>query len=124
MKVKSSKRLPNSFSDNPKLAIQNPKWAGLLGVVVAFALYGAAAEAQQPGKSFRIGFIDSSHASGMAVLVDALRQELSKLGWSEGKNITFEYRFAEEKLTACLSLQRNWYVSRSISSSQRLARWC
>ena len=24
-----------------------------------------------------------------------LRQELSKLGWTEGKNIAFEYRFAE-----------------------------
>ena len=33
----------------------------------------------------------------MAVLVDAFRQELSKLGWIEGKNITIEYRFAEQK---------------------------
>jgi putative ABC transport system substrate-binding protein len=29
--------------------------------------------------------------------VDAFRQELSKLGWIEGKNITIEYRFAEQK---------------------------
>ena len=35
--------------------------------------------------------------SGSAVLVDTLRQELSKLGWIEGKNITIEYRFAEQK---------------------------
>ena len=27
----------------------------------------------------------------------AFRQELSKLGWIEGKNITIEYRFAEQK---------------------------
>src|SRR5215468_7881745 len=54
-------------------------------------------EAQQPGKIARIGFLDSSTASGMAVLVDAFRQELSKLGWIEGKNITIEYRFAEQK---------------------------
>jgi ABC-type uncharacterized transport system substrate-binding protein len=33
----------------------------------------------------------------MAVLVDVFRQELSKLGWIEGKNITIEYRFAEQK---------------------------
>jgi len=33
----------------------------------------------------------------MAVLVDAFRQELRKLGWIEGKNIAFEYRFAEQK---------------------------
>jgi putative tryptophan/tyrosine transport system substrate-binding protein len=33
----------------------------------------------------------------MAVLVDAFRQELRKLGWIEGKNITVEYRFADQK---------------------------
>ena len=53
--------------------------------------------AQQTGKIVRIGFLDSSTASGMAGLLEAFRQELSKLGWIEGKNITFEYRFAEGK---------------------------
>ena len=62
-----------------------------------FALCSSA-EAQQPGKIFRIGFLDGSTASGSAVLVDAFRQELSKLGWIEGKNITIEYRFAEQKV--------------------------
>ncbi len=33
----------------------------------------------------------------MAVLIDAFRQELGKLGWIEGKNFTIEYRFAEGK---------------------------
>jgi putative ABC transport system substrate-binding protein len=55
------------------------------------------ADAQQPTKIPRIGFLDSSTASGSAVLVDAFRQELSKLGWIEGKNITIEYRSAENK---------------------------
>jgi putative ABC transport system substrate-binding protein len=55
------------------------------------------AQAQQTGKVFRIGFLDSSTASGSAGLVDAFRQELSKLGWMEGKNIAIEYRFAEQK---------------------------
>ena len=53
--------------------------------------------AQQPGKIFRIGLLDPSTAAGNTVLVDAFRQELSKLGWIEGKNIAFEYRFAEQK---------------------------
>src|SRR5438067_12759021 len=56
------------------------------------------AEAQQTGKVARIGFLDNSTASGSAVLLEAFRQELSKLGWIEGKNITIEYRFAEQKL--------------------------
>ena len=29
--------------------------------------------------------------------MDSFRQELSKLGWIEGKNIAIEYRFAEGK---------------------------
>jgi putative tryptophan/tyrosine transport system substrate-binding protein len=33
----------------------------------------------------------------MAVLVEAFRQELSKLGWVEEKNFSIEYRFAEQK---------------------------
>jgi|SRR5215813_9724383 len=64
-------------------------------IVVALSI---PAEAQQAAKVFRIGFLDSSTASGMAVLVDAFRQELSKLGWVEGKNIAIEYRFAEQKI--------------------------
>src|SRR5215510_6526676 len=61
-----------------------------------FALSGSV-DAQQPEKIFRIGYLDTSTASGMAVLLDAFRQELSKLGWIEGKNITIEYRFGEQK---------------------------
>ena len=70
---------------------------GIVTLAVALALCGAVANAQQPGKIFRIGFLDSSTAAGMAVLVDALRQELSKLGWIDGKNIIIDYRFAEGK---------------------------
>jgi putative tryptophan/tyrosine transport system substrate-binding protein len=55
------------------------------------------AEAQQTGKIVRIGFLDTSTASGSAVLWDAFRQEMRKLGWIEGKNIAIEYRFAEQK---------------------------
>jgi putative ABC transport system substrate-binding protein len=55
------------------------------------------AQAQQPTKISRIGYLDSSSASGSAVLVEAFRQELTKLGWNEGKNIAIEYRFAEGK---------------------------
>jgi putative tryptophan/tyrosine transport system substrate-binding protein len=55
------------------------------------------AKAQQAGKIFRIGFLDSSTASGSAVLLEAFRREMSKLGWIEEKNITIEYRFAEQK---------------------------
>ena len=66
-------------------------------LATAIVISAPVANAQQPGKIFRIGFLDASTASGSAVLVEAFRQELSKLGWIEGKNITIEYRFAEQK---------------------------
>jgi ABC-type uncharacterized transport system substrate-binding protein len=98
-------RWPNSSSDNrksktcPELCrrIQNRKLEGPIAIVVALALCGAAAQAQQPGKIFRIGFLDDSTASSIAVRLETFRQELRKLGWIEGKNITIEYRFAEGK---------------------------
>ena len=94
-----------SHSDNlkskpctePSRSIQNPKWWGIFAIAFVFALGGVEALAQQTGKIFRIGFLDPSTPSGMAVMVDAFRQELGKLGWIEGKNITIEYRFAESK---------------------------
>ena len=55
------------------------------------------AHAQPAGKVARIGLLDQSTASGSAVLWEAFRQEMLKLGWFEGKNITIEYRFAEQK---------------------------
>src|SRR6266496_1947073 len=76
--------------------LMKKKVIGLTLGALLFAL-SVSAEAQQTGKVLRIGFLDGSTASGMAVLVDAFRQELSKLGWIEGKNITIEYRFAEQK---------------------------
>ena len=72
-------------------------WSSIL-VAMSVLFFGVAAAAQQTGKILRIGSLDPSTASGIAVLVDAFRQELSKLGWIEGKNMAIEYRFAEQKL--------------------------
>ncbi len=71
---------------------------GLLAIALTFTFGGAVVDAQQAGKVLRIGYLDPSTASGSAVLVEAFRQELRKLGWSEGKNIAIEYRFGEQKL--------------------------
>src|SRR5262249_14050471 len=69
----------------------------LVGIVTLLVLAaGTFAEAQQTGKVSRIGFLDRSTASSFLQMSPFL-QELSKLGWVEGKNITFEYRFAEGK---------------------------
>jgi ABC-type uncharacterized transport system substrate-binding protein len=91
-----------SLSANRKSKIQKrprgPKWIGIFAIALTFALAGGAvAKAQQPGKIFRIGFLDPITASGSAARLETFRQELSKLGWIEGKNLVFEYRFAENK---------------------------
>ena len=72
----------------------------VIGLALGALLFAPSlsAQAQQAGKVFRIGFLDNSTASSIAVLLEAFRQELRKLGWIEGKNITIEYRFAEQKL--------------------------
>src|SRR5262249_44631931 len=68
-----------------------------LSFAAVFSALCVPASAQQTGKLFRIGFLDNSTASGMAVLLEPFRQELAKFGWREGKNIAIEYRFSEQK---------------------------
>jgi putative ABC transport system substrate-binding protein len=71
-------------------------------VVVVMLAVAVLAEAQQTGKIFRIGFLQAGTASGSAVLLEAFRQEMRKLGWIEGKNFTLEYRSAENRGSARL----------------------
>ena len=68
-----------------------------IALCALFIALSASASAQQPGKIHRIGFLDNSTASGNAVLLEAFRREMRKLGWIDGGNFSFEYRFAEGK---------------------------
>ena len=94
MKVFSTKQVSDPYADNRK---SNRKLVGIFAITLTFAMCGAFANAQQATKVARIGFLDRSTASGGALFIDAFRQELSKLGWVEGKNVSIEYRFAEGK---------------------------
>ena len=67
----------------------------LLATIILISTPTPTANAQQAGKIFRIGFLDASTESGNAVLMQPFKQELSKFGWTEGKNIVFEHRFAD-----------------------------
>ena len=91
----------------------NAKWKGLIALVLAFTMWGCGKRAAA-GQIFCFGFLDSGAPLPVASSLDAFRQELSKLGWIEGKNITIEYRFAERKRNVCLSLRRTWFVLRLI----------
>ncbi len=67
----------------------------ILALILAVLAAPLAAEGQQVGKVYRIGYL--SIASGPSPRTEALRQGLRELGYIEGKNITIEYRFAQEK---------------------------
>jgi putative tryptophan/tyrosine transport system substrate-binding protein len=56
------------------------------------------AQAQQPPKLPRIGYISGRDASSPGLLVEAFRRGLRDLGYIEGKNIFVEYRYTAAKL--------------------------
>ncbi len=90
-------RFLSSYSDNRKSKIQNRKWVGIVAIGVTFALFGAVAQAQQPTKIPRIGYLDALSPSTSPARIEAFRQGLRELGYVEGKNIVIEWRFAEGK---------------------------
>ena len=79
-----------------KVVARQRSAVGVTLTALLFALTSPA-NGQRPVKIARIGFLDNSTASGGATMIQAFRHELRKLGWIEGKNITIEYRFSEQK---------------------------
>jgi putative tryptophan/tyrosine transport system substrate-binding protein len=68
----------------------------ILVVVVLLAL-GVLAEAQQQKKVPRIGYLSTNDPAGESARAEAVRLALRELGYIEGQNIAFEYRYAEGK---------------------------
>jgi putative ABC transport system substrate-binding protein len=62
------------------------------GVLVAVP---EAAPAQQPGKVYRIGVLETVSAAQNAANLDGLRRGLQELGYVEGRNLIIEYRSAD-----------------------------
>src|SRR5215467_7086615 len=67
-------------------------------LIIAFLGGVAIAEAQQPKKIPRIGYLSAGSPSTRQYSIDAFRQGLHDLGYTEGKNIVIECRYAEGKL--------------------------
>jgi len=66
-----------------------------LGAVLAAPL---AAEAQQAGKVYRIGYLLTATREQQAQLARAFEEGLRDLGYVPGRNVVIEYRFADGKL--------------------------
>src|SRR5438093_13573975 len=75
------------------------KKASAPSILVAMMLLavGVTAQAQQPKKVPRIGFLIGSSPAAIAARIEAFRQGLRELGDVEGKNIVIEWRYAELK---------------------------
>jgi putative tryptophan/tyrosine transport system substrate-binding protein len=64
------------------------------------------AHAQETPKTWKIGVLVSGTASSNALRDEALRLGLGDLGYEEGKNITFVYKYAEGKTDRLPNLAR------------------
>jgi putative tryptophan/tyrosine transport system substrate-binding protein len=67
-------------------------------VAVVLLILGVKAQAQQPTKVPRIGYLAPTFPSSTPGRWEALRQGLRELGYVEGKNVVIEWRYAEGKL--------------------------
>jgi putative ABC transport system substrate-binding protein len=66
-----------------------------LAVVLSLTLAPLAVEAQEPGKIYRIGMLETTSMALNAANLDAFRQGLRELGYVEGRNFMIEYRSAD-----------------------------
>ena len=104
-------RFLDSCSDNRKSrtcterrrSIQNLKWIGIVAIGVAFAMFEAMVQAQQQSKIAKIGWLGTGAASSVS-RYEEFRRALHTLGYVEGKNITLEYRSADDALDRLPSL--------------------
>ena len=80
---------------NLKSAIRNLKFS----IIVAALLLalGYSAQAQEPKKVPRVGYLTVASLASNVARVEAFRQGLRELGYMEGKNIAIEWRSAEGK---------------------------
>ena len=75
------------------------KRAAVPSILVAVVLLavGVIAEAQQPKKVPRIGYLSAFDPASESTRSEAIRLALRELGYIEGQNIAIEYRYAEGK---------------------------
>jgi putative ABC transport system substrate-binding protein len=72
--------------------------AGLQAIFMTLATCGEVAQAQQPARIPRIGYVSGTgNSANPGPYVEALRQGLRDLGHIDGKNIVIEYRGADGK---------------------------
>ena len=71
----------------------------VLRFVLAAMLFALSfpAQAQQPKKIFRIGYLSSVNQAAESIRAEAIRRALRELGYIDGQHIAIEYRYMEGK---------------------------
>jgi ABC-type uncharacterized transport system substrate-binding protein len=85
----------DSIFGNRRSRIQNLKSAGSVAFVITLAMFGAVAEAQQPGKIPTIGMLSPDSKRG--ICPDGFLQGMRELGYVDGQNIIIKFRSGESK---------------------------
>ena len=80
--------------------------AGLGGAAVVHASWPRMSQAQPAGKVARVGFMGNSTAALEANLVGPFRDGMRELGYADGRNVVFEYRWADGDYTRFPALVR------------------
>jgi putative ABC transport system substrate-binding protein len=76
--------------------MKKPGWSSIFAAMVLFAL-GVAAQAQQPAKIPRIGYLSARDPANDSTRSKAILLGLRELGYVDRQNIAIEYRYAEGK---------------------------
>src|SRR5262245_25207312 len=84
---------PRSRKHGRYRAVKRREFITLLGGAAAWPL--AAARAQQPGKLPTIGILGAATPLAWSQRLSAFSQRLRDLGWTEGRTVVIEYRWAE-----------------------------
>jgi putative ABC transport system substrate-binding protein len=82
-------------------ALKRREFIGLVGSAAAWPL---AARAQRTAKLPVVGFLGANTLSTQKSSTDAFVQRLSELGWTDGRNLIIEYRWAEGRFDRIVSL--------------------
>jgi hypothetical protein len=96
----------------------NPMHKKITGLTLCALLFAHSypAQAQQPKKVPRIGYLVSSDPATESTRSEAIRLALRELGYIEGQNIAIEYRMGRGSKIGGLRLRPTWCASRLISS--------
>ena len=71
--------------------------AATLAITALVTAFPSAA-AETSGRVYKVGFLGQTSAADHSRQTDALQQGLRNLGYEEGRNLVFEYRWADRKL--------------------------